>query len=610
MPTMTAAPLYRLRLGERISAGQTTPMMVFPIGAWHSAKYPDLTLDEDLAHELIANFESGVLGREPVVDSSGEHDLSAPAAGWVKRVYLASYEEGELSGLALWADVEWTGLGAQLLNDDQYKYGSVEIGSVVMNEGGEVDNVLRSMTITNVPVLSIMPGIRDAAAAQREALTLSLSEVLLAQLPPAEVKLSITDADKAALSKEIKGKSTGDLTAYNRRLFQHAGAGNTLKGFSKSDMAWFAAAIAAELKSRNPDSTAGSKPLKYADGETKNASIDLCSFDSVDAIAARSSELAEAKTCIACGAKNELDATECAKCGEKLGKALAEDITPDREADDGDGAKAGQNLPDLTAMLADLKALHEKLGTAIKGTRGAPAMREQMAAVHGALCQLCNGPETTTSESSAADSQPVSPNGKGDEGAQTQADVDLTEGGDNVKTIAIELNLDEGASEGVVLAEVKSLKTKLSEAQNQLTQIADENASRKVAVQLDELLKGGRLIAKERDEWAEVAKTNPDKYAGMVEARQAVKPFVTLGEQGTGGDNSQAADDADTTANPAAQIAKLRDAYLAEHTIEGSPLAKLEAADAAVRQAHPELYDAYRKTREPANKPAPLTTTE
>ena len=60
MPTMTAAPLYRLRLGERISAGQTTPMMVFPIGAWHSAKYPDLTLDEDLAHELIANFEAGI----------------------------------------------------------------------------------------------------------------------------------------------------------------------------------------------------------------------------------------------------------------------------------------------------------------------------------------------------------------------------------------------------------------------------------------------------------------------------------------------------------------------------------------------------------------------
>ena len=34
------------------------------------------------------------------------------------------------------------------------------------------------------------------------------------------------------------------------------------------------------------------------------------------------------------------------------------------------------------------------------------------------------------------------------------------------------------------------------------------------------------------------------------------------------------------------------------------------AADAALRQANPELYAAYRRTRKPANKPAPLTTTE
>ena len=67
MPTMTAQRLYRLRLAEKIEAGQTTPMMVFPIGDWHSAKYPDLALSEDLAHELIANFESGVLGREPIL---------------------------------------------------------------------------------------------------------------------------------------------------------------------------------------------------------------------------------------------------------------------------------------------------------------------------------------------------------------------------------------------------------------------------------------------------------------------------------------------------------------------------------------------------------------
>lgn len=173
--------LYRVRLGEAIQAGDTTPMMVFPVGEWHSAKYPNLPLTEELANELIANFEAGVLGTEPVVDSSGKHDTSAPAAGWVKRVYLASYEEGDVTGLALWADVKWTPLGAELLTSEQYKYGSVEIGSVVLNDSGEtVDNVLRSLTLTNTPVLRLMPDVQNAAEKQRVVATLSLSEFSLA----------------------------------------------------------------------------------------------------------------------------------------------------------------------------------------------------------------------------------------------------------------------------------------------------------------------------------------------------------------------------------------------------------------------------------------------
>ena len=177
---MNLVELYRLRLADGIEAGDISPMMVFPIGQWHSAKYPELPLTEQLADELIANFEAGVLGTEPVVDSSGKHDTSAPAAGWVKRLYLAGYEGGGEDGLALWADVKWTALGAELLSDERYKYGSVEIGSVVMNDSGEtVDNVLRSLTLTNTPVLRLMPGVQDAAARRGDPLTLSLAEFVM-----------------------------------------------------------------------------------------------------------------------------------------------------------------------------------------------------------------------------------------------------------------------------------------------------------------------------------------------------------------------------------------------------------------------------------------------
>ena len=203
------AELYRLRLAETIAAGDTTPMMVFPIGEWHSTIYQDLALTEDLANEMIANFEAGILGTEPVVDSSGKHDTSVPAAGWVKRVYLASYEEGDVTGLALWEDVKWTGFGAAMLSDDQYKYGSVEIGPVTLNDTGEkVENVLRSLTLTNTPVLRLMPGVKNAAEKQRAVVTLSLSEVTLAaaRIDPVAAILDDMDALAAKLDAALKGK--------------------------------------------------------------------------------------------------------------------------------------------------------------------------------------------------------------------------------------------------------------------------------------------------------------------------------------------------------------------------------------------------------------------
>jgi hypothetical protein len=71
-----------------------------------------------------------------------------------------------------------------MLTDEQYKYGSVEIGPVTMNDSGATfDSVLRSLTLTNTPVLRMMPGVKDAAEKQRTVVTLSLSELTLAGNP-------------------------------------------------------------------------------------------------------------------------------------------------------------------------------------------------------------------------------------------------------------------------------------------------------------------------------------------------------------------------------------------------------------------------------------------
>jgi hypothetical protein len=187
--------LYELALAE-VAAGQLVPIPLFPLGEWKSAKYPSLPLTRELADELIANFEAGVLGTEPVLDSSGRHDTSAPAAGWFKRMYVAPTKDGlEM----LFGDAELTDLGAEQLNAGLYKYDSIELGPVVDNATGlKTDNVFRSATLTNTPVLRMLPPVLDAAdsIAMSEPVEILLSEIILATVKdPAQSILDDIDED-------------------------------------------------------------------------------------------------------------------------------------------------------------------------------------------------------------------------------------------------------------------------------------------------------------------------------------------------------------------------------------------------------------------------------
>lgn len=166
-----------------VTAGQTVPIPLFPIGEWKSAKYPSLPLTRELADELISNFEARVLGTDPVLDSSGSHDTSAPAAGWFTRLHVEPTTDG---GEMLFGDAKLTDVGATMLNAGLYKYDSVELGPVVDNvTGKKTDNVFRSATLTNTPVLRMLPPVLDAAGsiAASEAITVALAEITAAVIP-------------------------------------------------------------------------------------------------------------------------------------------------------------------------------------------------------------------------------------------------------------------------------------------------------------------------------------------------------------------------------------------------------------------------------------------
>jgi hypothetical protein len=143
-----------------------------------------------------------------VLDSSGKHDTSAPAAGWFKRLRLRPMRDG---GDMLIGDCELTELGAQQLNDGLYKYDSVEIDSVVLNDTGDkVPNVFKSATLTNTPVLRMLPPVLDVAehVVLAEPVEVALSEIVLADAPdPVAALCDKIDALLSELSDTLKGKA-------------------------------------------------------------------------------------------------------------------------------------------------------------------------------------------------------------------------------------------------------------------------------------------------------------------------------------------------------------------------------------------------------------------
>jgi len=225
---MSFSESFKLAL-ERVSAGDITPLMLFPLGHFTSQKYPDLPLTRKLADEVIANYSGGVLGTDPFVEISGNHDTSAPAGAWVRRVYMAPTKDG---GEALFADVQWTEVGAQKVSDREYAYNSVELGSVVDNRtGAKTNNVLRSITLTNTPVIRLLPPVLEAgdSIAMAEPVEILCSEVTTAEDgeedDPFACLMNDIEALIAKADETLRGKpGVRAIRTYLREVRSKAGA--------------------------------------------------------------------------------------------------------------------------------------------------------------------------------------------------------------------------------------------------------------------------------------------------------------------------------------------------------------------------------------------------
>ena len=201
--------LYHL---AEVEVGKPAPMMLFPLGDWSAADYPELTLSQDYADTVIANFEAGVLRTKVPVETDGTHKGVSPAGGWIDRLYMAPFEWQGVSGDALYADWTPNELGARIVNGGEFAYDSIDICPHKDPVTSEVTpNVLKAVALTNRPVLRMMPSVKDAGESIKlaETITLQLSEVSLAE--PAEDPIAAlcdkVDALLGEMSTQLKGKA-------------------------------------------------------------------------------------------------------------------------------------------------------------------------------------------------------------------------------------------------------------------------------------------------------------------------------------------------------------------------------------------------------------------
>lgn len=127
------------------------PQIIIAFGKWATAKYGELEFSPEYCQKIVDHFHAGVMGnRVPFVDV--DHDRGE-AQGWIKELSVG------VDGL--YASIEWTEPGVKKVAEKRYRYFSADIGPVKEIRTGEVfDPVLIALSLTNTPVLNILPDVK------------------------------------------------------------------------------------------------------------------------------------------------------------------------------------------------------------------------------------------------------------------------------------------------------------------------------------------------------------------------------------------------------------------------------------------------------------------
>lgn len=172
-------------------------IQVMPVGKWDTVPYGELVISASDLEEMKSNFDKGYRAGVPIdVDHDG-----GKAAGWIQSLRVA--DDG------LWAQVEWSALGEELLNGKVYKFFSPEFNPEYTdpaNKDLKLNNVLIAGSLVNRPLFKELKPIvaSDHLTASKSGVMLFIDMNLADLKKKKAAGQTLTAQEEAYLKEKIK----------------------------------------------------------------------------------------------------------------------------------------------------------------------------------------------------------------------------------------------------------------------------------------------------------------------------------------------------------------------------------------------------------------------
>lgn len=208
MKTATFRRIVRIQANDDGSITPPNEVELLQTGSWDTPWHGRFEISADDLAEYMQHAKDGIRKGLPI---DLEHNTIGGSVGWLGEGEGYDFEirDNDFGGQSLWASVKWTKKGAQLLQDEEYRYFSPEFATEDYEDpehaGDYYNNVLIGGGLTNRPLFKNLTAVAadDATQNGKKVLTANSRQNII----------YLSEEQNTMDLQELLAKKTDELTA-------------------------------------------------------------------------------------------------------------------------------------------------------------------------------------------------------------------------------------------------------------------------------------------------------------------------------------------------------------------------------------------------------------